>query len=103
MVGGEAADFEAGQAGARGGGKTIVHVGPAGSGQTVKAANQLIVAGNIELLGRGIVSSKPTVWTPGMSSRRQPSLGLIHHMHIAPTVSARSSPTKIIDPSLAVR
>ena len=31
-------------------GKTIVHVGPNGAGQTVKAANQLIVAGNIELL-----------------------------------------------------
>jgi hypothetical protein len=36
-------------------GKTIVHVGPAGSGQTVKAANQLIVAGNIELLAEAIV------------------------------------------------
>ena len=36
-------------------GKTIVHVGPAGSGQTVKAANQLIVAGNIELVAEAIV------------------------------------------------
>ena len=36
-------------------GKTIVHVGPAGSGQTVKAANQLIVAGNIELLAEAVV------------------------------------------------
>ena len=34
-------------------GKTIVHVGPSGAGQTVKAANQLIVAGNIELARRG--------------------------------------------------
>jgi 2-hydroxy-3-oxopropionate reductase len=32
-----------------------VHVGPAGSGQTVKAANQLIVAGNIQLLAEAIV------------------------------------------------
>ena len=32
-----------------------MHVGPAGSGQTVKAANQLIVAGNIELLAEAIV------------------------------------------------
>ena len=31
-------------------GKTIVHVGPAGAGQTVKAANQLIVAGTIGLV-----------------------------------------------------
>ncbi|OBA60222.1 2-hydroxy-3-oxopropionate reductase [Mycobacterium sp. 1100029.7] len=35
-------------------GKTIVHVGPNGAGQTVKAANQLIVAGNIELLAEAI-------------------------------------------------
>jgi 2-hydroxy-3-oxopropionate reductase len=33
----------------------VVHVGPNGSGQTVKAANQLIVAGNIELLAEAIV------------------------------------------------
>ena len=36
-------------------GKTIAHVGPNGSGQTVKAANQLIVAGNIELLAEAII------------------------------------------------
>jgi 2-hydroxy-3-oxopropionate reductase len=36
-------------------GKTIVHVGPVGSGQTVKAANQLIVAGNIELLAEALM------------------------------------------------
>ncbi len=36
-------------------GSTVVHVGPAGAGQTVKAANQLIVAGNIELLAEAIV------------------------------------------------
>lgn len=36
-------------------GKTIVHVGPVGSGQTVKAANQLIVAGNIELLAEALL------------------------------------------------
>lgn len=35
-------------------GKTIVHVGPNGAGQTVKAANQLIVAGNIGLLAEAI-------------------------------------------------
>jgi 2-hydroxy-3-oxopropionate reductase len=33
----------------------VVHVGPAGSGQTVKAANQLIVAGTIELVAEAIV------------------------------------------------
>ena len=32
-----------------------MHVGPTGSGQTVKAANQLIVAGNIQVLAEAIV------------------------------------------------
>lgn len=55
MVGGEAKDFaDAGEVlGAVG--KTIVHVGPSGSGQTVKAANQLIVAVNIQALSEAIV------------------------------------------------
>src|SRR4029077_4749222 len=55
MVGGEAADFEAAKPVFDAVGKTILHVGPSGSGQTVKAANQLIVAGNIELLAEAIV------------------------------------------------
>ncbi|AFR30512.1 2-hydroxy-3-oxopropionate reductase [Arthrobacter sp. Rue61a] len=54
MVGGEAADFEAAQEVLNAVGKTIVHVGPSGSGQTVKAANQLIVAVNIQVLGEAI-------------------------------------------------
>ncbi|MFB9835608.1 NAD(P)-dependent oxidoreductase [Actinoallomurus acaciae] len=36
-------------------GGTVVHVGPSGAGQTVKAANQLIVAGNLQLLAEAIV------------------------------------------------
>jgi 2-hydroxy-3-oxopropionate reductase len=55
MVGGAAEDFEAAKPVLDAVGKTIVHVGPAGSGQTVKAANQLIVAGNIQLLAEAIV------------------------------------------------
>jgi 2-hydroxy-3-oxopropionate reductase len=55
MVGGDAADFEAAKPVLDAVGKTIVHVGPAGAGQTVKAANQLIVAGNIELLAEAII------------------------------------------------
>jgi 2-hydroxy-3-oxopropionate reductase len=55
MVGGEAEDVEAARPVLDALGKTIVHVGPAGSGQTVKAANQLIVAGNIDLLAEAIV------------------------------------------------
>ncbi|MDQ0821298.1 2-hydroxy-3-oxopropionate reductase [Arthrobacter sp. V4I6] len=54
MVGGEAADFDAARDVLNAVGKTIVHVGPSGSGQTVKAANQLIVAVNIEVLGEAI-------------------------------------------------
>jgi len=36
-------------------GSTIMHVGPAGAGQVVKAANQLIVAGNIALVAEALV------------------------------------------------
>jgi 2-hydroxy-3-oxopropionate reductase len=55
MVGGNKADFDAAAEVLGAVGKTIVHVGPSGSGQTVKAANQLIVAGNIQLLAEAIV------------------------------------------------
>jgi 2-hydroxy-3-oxopropionate reductase len=55
MVGGAAGDFADARPVLDAVGKTIVHVGPAGSGQTVKAANQLIVAGNIQLLAEAIV------------------------------------------------
>ena len=55
MVGGSAADFEAARPVLDVLGKTVVHVGPSGSGQTVKAANQLIVAGAIELVAEAIV------------------------------------------------
>jgi 2-hydroxy-3-oxopropionate reductase len=54
MVGGDPADYEAAQEVLQAVGTTIVHVGPSGSGQTVKAANQLIVAGNIQLLAEAI-------------------------------------------------
>jgi 2-hydroxy-3-oxopropionate reductase len=55
MVGGESEAFAAARPVLSAVGKTIVHLGPAGSGQTVKAANQLIVAGNIELVAEAIV------------------------------------------------
>jgi 2-hydroxy-3-oxopropionate reductase len=55
MVGGAAADFEAAAPVFGAVGKTIVHVGPSGSGQTVKAANQLMVAGHLGLLAEAIV------------------------------------------------
>ena len=46
-------------------GKTIVHVGPSGAGQTVKAANQLIVAGEHPSCSpRRWRSWRRTAWTP---------------------------------------
>lgn len=55
MLGGDSADVAEVQDVLEAVGKTIVHVGPAGSGQTVKAANQLIVAGNIALLAEAVL------------------------------------------------
>lgn len=55
MVGGPAEVFEAAKPVLDLLGKTVVHVGPAGSGQTVKAANQLMVAGIIALVSEAIV------------------------------------------------
>ncbi|MEV0996206.1 2-hydroxy-3-oxopropionate reductase [Nonomuraea sp. NPDC050202] len=55
MVGGDADAFEAARPVFEAVGRTVVHVGPSGSGQTVKAANQLIVAANIEALAEAVV------------------------------------------------
>jgi len=55
MVGGDAEDFETARPLLDVVGKTVVHVGPSGSGQTVKAANQLIVAANIQALAEAVV------------------------------------------------
>ncbi|MGV9361357.1 2-hydroxy-3-oxopropionate reductase [Amycolatopsis sp. NPDC003731] len=55
MVGGDADDFEAAKAVLDVVGKTIVHVGPHGAGQVVKAANQLVVGGIYGLVAEAIV------------------------------------------------
>jgi len=55
MVGGSTEDFAAALALFEVVGRTVVHVGPSGSGQTVKAANQLIVAANIQALSEAVV------------------------------------------------
>jgi 2-hydroxy-3-oxopropionate reductase len=55
MVGGEADDFAAAKPLFEVVGKTIVHVGPHGAGQVVKAANQLVVGGIYGLVGEAIV------------------------------------------------
>ncbi|TCO36042.1 2-hydroxy-3-oxopropionate reductase [Kribbella steppae] len=55
MVGGTAEDFETARPIFEDLGRTIVHVGGHGAGQTVKAANQLMVAGIISLVSEAIV------------------------------------------------
>ncbi len=55
MVGGDAADFAAAKPLFDALGKTIVHVGPHGAGQVVKAANQLVVGGIYGLVAEAIV------------------------------------------------
>lgn len=55
MVGGEAADFAEAKPVFDALGTTVIHVGPAGAGQTVKAANQLIVAVNIQVVAEAVV------------------------------------------------
>jgi 2-hydroxy-3-oxopropionate reductase len=55
MVGGDSGDFEAAKPVFDAVGKTVVLVGPSGAGQTVKAANQLIVATNIQALAEAVV------------------------------------------------
>lgn len=55
MVGGDPADFQDARPVLEAVGKTVVYLGPSGSGQTVKAANQLIVGGTIQLVAEAIV------------------------------------------------
>ncbi len=55
MVGGADPDVELARPLLEAMGSTVVHVGPAGAGQTVKAANQLVVAGHLALLAEAIV------------------------------------------------
>ncbi|HEY7033700.1 MAG TPA: 2-hydroxy-3-oxopropionate reductase [Thermomicrobiales bacterium] len=55
MVGGDAADFERAKPLFEAMGKTIVHVGDAGAGQTVKACNQIVVALNYAAVSEALV------------------------------------------------
>lgn len=55
MVGGSAAAFERALPVLRTMGRTIVHVGPSGSGQVVKVCNQVVVAEVIEAVSEGLV------------------------------------------------
>ncbi|HEV7909154.1 MAG TPA: 2-hydroxy-3-oxopropionate reductase [Pseudonocardiaceae bacterium] len=55
MVGGREADFAAARPVLDAVGKTVVHVGPHGAGQVVKAANQLVVGGVYALVSEAII------------------------------------------------
>lgn len=55
MVGGDRADFDAAAPVFEAVGTTVVHCGPHGAGQTVKAANQLIVAVNLQAVAEAVV------------------------------------------------
>jgi len=55
MVGGDAADFERARPVFEAMGKTIVHVGGPGAGQTVKACNQIVVALNYAAVSEALV------------------------------------------------
>jgi 2-hydroxy-3-oxopropionate reductase len=55
MVGGSEEDFAAAAPVFAPLGRTVVHVGPAGAGQTVKAANQLVVGGTYALVAEAVV------------------------------------------------
>lgn len=55
MVGGDASDFQRAMPLFEAMGKTIVHVGGAGAGQTVKACNQIVVAINYAAVSEALV------------------------------------------------
>lgn len=55
MVGGDQAVFDHSLPLLAAMGTTVVRVGPAGSGQSVKAANQLMVAGHLQMLAEALV------------------------------------------------
>jgi 2-hydroxy-3-oxopropionate reductase len=65
MVGGEAADLDRAKPVLEVLGRTIVHVGPHGAGQLTKAANQLVVAGNIALVAEAMVFLRANGVDPG--------------------------------------
>jgi 2-hydroxy-3-oxopropionate reductase len=55
MVGGSQEDFARAEPILRAMGKTISHVGPVGSGQVVKACNQIVVAATLEAVSEALV------------------------------------------------
>ncbi|GAA1489423.1 NAD(P)-dependent oxidoreductase [Brachybacterium sacelli] len=69
MVGGEQEAFDRARPLLESMGTTIERVGPAGAGQTVKAANQLLVAGHLQLLSEALVLLERAGVDPGPAVR----------------------------------
>ena len=82
-------------------GTTVVLVGPPGSGQTVKAANQLIVAGTIELVAEAIVFLRAYGVDTDMAIARVLAGGLAGNQgswsERPPTCSAGDFPARLPD------
>ena len=70
FVGGEPDDVERARPVLEAMGKTITHFGPAGSGQAVKAVNQVVIAGAYLGVAEGIVLALKAGLDPRPSSRR---------------------------------
>ena len=68
MVGGAESDYERAREILSAMGRTIVHVGGPGAGQTVKACNQIVVALTIEAVSEALVLGSKAVWTRRRSS-----------------------------------
>jgi 2-hydroxy-3-oxopropionate reductase len=99
MVGGSDAGFAAARPVLEAMGSTIVHVGPAGAGQTVKAANQLLTAGHLGLLAEAVVF----LGAHGVDLR--PALEVIGGGLAGSTILDRKSPAMIdrdFDPSFRI-
>lgn len=69
MAGGEASDFARARPIFEVLGKTIVHCGPVGAGQTVKACNQIVVAGVIGAISEALVLGSRTGVDPDVILR----------------------------------
>lgn len=65
MVGGEAEDFERARPVFDALGKTVVHVGPAGAGQIVKACNQIVVGITYAAVSEALVLGSKAGVAPG--------------------------------------
>ncbi|MCU1584316.1 MAG: 2-hydroxy-3-oxopropionate reductase [Microbacteriaceae bacterium] len=89
MVGGEPDDFDDAKAVFDAVGKTVVHVGPAGSGQIVKAANQLIVAGTLGLVAEAIT------FLEAYGVKTEPAITVLGGGLAGSTVLSRKAPNMI--------